>query len=81
MTDVKTICSDDYKNQTRYGILNEAGDFWTPDSFKSEDAAKDSIKAFWKEEKAIMRFMGKCSIVPVSVTLSYTPPNSNDGEA
>jgi hypothetical protein len=58
-----------------YGILNANGDFWGPDVFNSEAAARKHMDAFWGH---LTEMRDQCrrthKIVPVRVRLDQLPP-------
>ena len=79
MATPKPISSADYKIE-RFGILNAGGEFWTPDTFTSEDDAIEHVRDFWKlDQRSADRFLKTCQIIPVIVTVE--PTAATDGRA
>lgn len=65
----KPVDSADYKLD-RFGILNAQGDFWTPDTFDNEEAARQHIRNFWRNQPDMMaQCLRTHRVVPVHVTV------------
>ena len=69
----KPLDSADFKLE-RFGILNAQGDFWTPDVFESEDAARQHIRDFWCDNRTREECLRTHRIVPVHVTVRQADP-------
>ena len=54
-----------------FGILNACGDFWSPDIFQTEAAAKAHVERFWRGSKDID--LGQFTIVPAQQRITITP--------
>lgn len=74
MTAPRPVSTRDYKI-SRFGILNADGQFWTSDTFESEQDARAHIVNFWGRNEAIAN---KClkthKIIPVRVTVEAVIP-------
>lgn len=67
-------------NIERFGILNKVGEFWTPETFTSPQEAINYVRYYWKHDQlSADRFLRKCRIIPVIVTVEAAP--SRDGRA
>ena len=65
-----------------WGILNPYGDLWTHETFKSEAAALEYVRAWWSWDREgggdLARFKAIC--VNVHVTAALPAKDTDDGE-
>jgi hypothetical protein len=78
MAQAQPIRSTDYKI-ARFGILNAQGQFWTPDTFVSEQEAIRHVRGFWRGSAAD-DFLKRAKIIPVTVTVEDARPTSPASE-
>ena len=75
----------------RFGILNPWGDVWTPDTFDTEEAAREHLRDFWSQPGFGRKYQDvtRFKVVPVTVrveiaettrALETAPPQSGSTE-